>query len=224
MDRIDFEEWALKGIDPALAPRPFRRKQPQESEVSSKSTTEGTASPFPSRKIGENGPVPLLYPPSLLGPTSLIQHLEKLLSHRGPHHRQRMWYCLIGAPFTIPFALVPIIPNFPLFFLLWRAWSHWRAWKASEYLKGLIEDGALEPQASAELDKAYLTPTKDSPANDKEQAETVPESERLLLTPEKIEGVVNAFQLGEKGRAELSRALIQAQGRIKEEQARRQGP
>lgn len=24
MDRIPFEEWALKGIDPALAPRPLR--------------------------------------------------------------------------------------------------------------------------------------------------------------------------------------------------------
>jgi hypothetical protein len=215
MDRIDFEEWALKGIDPALAPRPFRRrKQPEEDTAPPPSTTSSSE---PSTSKAENDTIPLLYPPSLLEPSALVQHLSTLLENRGPHHRRRMWYCLIGAPFTVPFALVPVIPNLPLFFLLWRAWSHWRAWKASEYLVGLLEHGALEPQASAELDNAYLKPVEDSPSpDDKEAAATVPEEKRLMLTPRRIERIVDAFQLGDRGKMELTRALLQAQGRVKD--------
>jgi Mitochondrial K+-H+ exchange-related len=214
MDRIDFEEWALKGLDPALAPRPFRRRQrPQESTVSS-----AVPSSEPSTSKAVNETVPLLYPPSLLEPSALVHHLSTLLENRGPHHRKRMWYCLIGTPFTLPFALVPVVPNLPLFFLLWRAWSHWRAWKASEYLVGLLEHHALEPQASAELDGAYLKADKGGVSDDGEAAATTtPEGKRLMLTPRKIERIVTIFQLGDRGKMELTRALHQAQARIKDE-------
>jgi hypothetical protein len=35
MDRIDFEEWALKTLDPTIAPAPWRRKELKQEEQDS---------------------------------------------------------------------------------------------------------------------------------------------------------------------------------------------
>lgn len=56
-------------------------------------------------------------------------------------------------PFTIPFALVPVIPNLPFFYLVWRAWSHYRAYQSSKYLNDLLAQNRIAPQASDELDR-----------------------------------------------------------------------
>lgn len=70
--------------------------------------------------------VSLLFPPSLLSPAPLLSTLKEQLAHRGPHHKQAMIKCLLVAPLTFPFAIIPLVPNFPLFYVLWRAWSHYR--------------------------------------------------------------------------------------------------
>lgn len=94
MDRIEYQEWALKGIDPAMGPHLIPR---QHEQVESKQSDTGIA------KLDH---VPLLYPPSLLEPQKLLKSLKNLTDHRTPHHYRRFWYCVVGMPFTIPFALL----------------------------------------------------------------------------------------------------------------------
>lgn len=134
VDRLDFEELALKSLDPSIGPK-FSDIVPH-SQKSEPALT-----------------IPLVYPPSVC--VSPIPHLHSLLDKRTPKHRKGFWMWLAIAPLTAPFAIVPIIPNFPFFFCVWRSWSHYRAYKASEYLEGFLQRGAIIPQASPELDVIY---------------------------------------------------------------------
>jgi hypothetical protein len=84
MDKIEFEEWALKAIDTNLAPKPF--------ENHSHSTTTTTTS---SSSNSMYEPVELIFPQSLLKSKHLLEQLEKQLKHREPHHRKAMWKCLM---------------------------------------------------------------------------------------------------------------------------------
>ncbi|BGP27981.1 uncharacterized conserved protein [Rhodotorula toruloides] len=141
MDRIEYEEWALKAIDPALAPK----------LVSSKD----------SARVKET--VDVLFPASLLDDKALLSSLKASLEHREPHHRSAMMKCLAFAPLTLPFAVIPVVPNFPLFYVLWRAWSHFRAWKASHYLSSLIGSPSLRLLPSSDLDSIYSSSSHPSP-------------------------------------------------------------
>lgn len=94
MDRIEYQEWALKGIDPAMGPH-LMSGRPKDA------VAETSDSGIP--KLDH---IPLLYPPSLLQPERLLKSLKNLTDHRTPHHYRRFWYCVVGMPITIPFALV----------------------------------------------------------------------------------------------------------------------
>lgn len=94
MDRIEYQEWALKGIDPAMGPLRHESKAKQ-ADVAAADTG-----------IPKLDHIPLLYPPSLLEPQRLLKSLKNLTDHRTPHHYRRFWYCVVGMPITIPFALV----------------------------------------------------------------------------------------------------------------------
>lgn len=94
MDRIEYQEWALKGIDPAMGPHFLRGGQDE-------SMREKDDNGIP--KIDH---IPLLYPSSVLKPESLLDNLKNLTDHRTPHHYKRFWYCVVGMPLTIPFALI----------------------------------------------------------------------------------------------------------------------
>lgn len=111
MDRIEYEEWALKAVDPSL------------DVTYTKPPTSASDKPPPDELTM---PIRLHYPPSLISPDHLLSNLKNLVATRRPHHRSRMIWCCIGMPFTLPFALVPILPNLPFFYLVWRAWSHWK--------------------------------------------------------------------------------------------------
>ncbi|KAK4705017.1 hypothetical protein P7C70_g1188, partial [Phenoliferia sp. Uapishka_3] len=216
-DLVQYEEWALKAIDPALSPTPWSKP--------------GTPRP------GDDGKVTLLYPPSLLSPGPLLDALKAQLAHREPHHKSAMWKCLLGAPLTFPFAIIPVVPNFPLFYVLWRAWSHWRgalplsfqlsnksliifrtsffvpsyltadgsllhsAWKASSYLNSLLTASQITLEPSASLDTVY------------DSSSSTPD---LLLTVDKVPKIVEAFKLNEDEAAELRRAVTQAEARLKQ--------
>ncbi|GAA5908468.1 Mrx19p [Sporobolomyces salmoneus] len=193
MDKIEFEEWALKAIDTNLAPKPF------------KAATEGAN----ALKASMYEPVELIYPKSLLKSEALLEQLEKQLRHREPHHRNAMWKCLILAPLTTPFALLPVIPNFPLFYVLWRAWSHWRAHKASSYLLSLLSSPSsnLSLTPSSTLDKIYspLPPPSDDHTDS-----------RLLLTNEQVERLTKEFGMDFEEKKELERAVGQAEERLRQ--------
>ncbi|KAH9890109.1 mitochondrial K+-H+ exchange-related-domain-containing protein [Cubamyces lactineus] len=135
VDRLDFEELALKSLDPSLGPR--------LSNIVHTSKEKEKATPQ----------IPLIYPPSAC--TSPLPHIQSLLAKRTPRHKKGFWFWLAISPLTAPFALIPIIPNFPFFFCVWRSWSHYRAYKASQYLEGFVKQGAIIPQTSPELDAIY---------------------------------------------------------------------
>ncbi|EMD40059.1 hypothetical protein CERSUDRAFT_112276 [Gelatoporia subvermispora B] len=134
IDRLDFEELALKSVDPSLGP-------------SLRFSDAGKLRP------ADHPQIPLIYPASLC--TTPLPHLRALLEKRTPRHRKGFLAWLAIAPFTAPFMLIPIIPNFPFFFCAWRSWSHYRAWKASQYLEQFVEQGAIVPEPSPELDEIY---------------------------------------------------------------------
>lgn len=118
MDRIEYEEWALKAVDPSLDPSYTTKAKP------SPATDPTSSSSAPSPSPQDVPTIRMHYPPSLISPAHLMTNLTSLASTRAPHHRSRMIWCVIGMPFTIPFAIVPIVPNLPFFYLVWRAWSH----------------------------------------------------------------------------------------------------
>ncbi|KAI6114375.1 mitochondrial K+-H+ exchange-related-domain-containing protein, partial [Pisolithus sp. B1] len=151
VDRIDFEELALKGVDPSLAP-----------------SLRNVAGLSGSNQKGEQlppGGIPLIYPPSVYSslPTPLsdenvhpsLSHLRMLLDSRGPRHRRGFYLWMLISPLTIPFTIIPVIPNIPFFFCAWRSWSHYRAYKSSQYLSSLIDQGFVHPEPNRELDNIY---------------------------------------------------------------------
>lgn len=81
--RIPFEEWGLKSVPP-LSTR--RRKEELEGP----------------------GKVELVFPGSLIKTDDAEALAKKLATERQALHRQRMTWCLVAAPFTLPFALIPV--------------------------------------------------------------------------------------------------------------------
>ncbi|GAA5869388.1 hypothetical protein JCM8547_008661 [Rhodosporidiobolus lusitaniae] len=203
MDKIEYEEWALKAIDPALAPKPWEAV---------KNGADGVAEM--KRKKAEEV-VELIFPPSLLEEKQLIETLKKQLEHREPLHRAAMRKCIYLSPLTWPFGILPVIPNFPLFYVLWRAWSHFRAYKASSYLLSLLTShpSHLRPVPSSALDNVYSS----SPSSSS--------SSQLLLTKETIPRLAKEFGMNDEETKELERAAGQTEERVRkgEEERHRQG-
>ncbi|SPO20042.1 uncharacterized protein UTRI_00436_B [Ustilago trichophora] len=203
MDRIEYQEWALKGIDPAMGPH-LMSGRPKDA------VAETSDSGIP--KLDH---IPLLYPPSLLEPQRLLKSLKNLTDHRTPHHYRRFWYCVVGMPITIPFALVPVVPNLPFFYLVYRAWSHWKAYKSSQYLSTLIGQDRVRPTESKELDAifAQTSPPVDSTvseASEEKATEPAPaEDERMLLLQHHIPMLMDTMEFPEWVRADLRRARLQ---------------
>jgi hypothetical protein len=83
--RIPYEEWGLKSFPPINNKR-------QDDALAQYQTK----------------PVGVLFPPSFLKPSEVETTLLKLSKERQTMHQQRMWYCLVGAPLTLPFALIPV--------------------------------------------------------------------------------------------------------------------
>ncbi|KAI6039358.1 mitochondrial K+-H+ exchange-related-domain-containing protein [Pisolithus marmoratus] len=157
VDRIDFEELALKGVDPSLAP--LRNRGVVNKALSGPNSA--------SDQKGEQRPsmIPLIYPPSVYSTLSAprsdesmhhsLSHLRVLLDNREPRHRRGFYLWMLIAPLTIPLAIVPVIPNIPFFFCAWRSWSHYRAYKSSQYLSSLIDQGFVRPEPNQKLDEVY---------------------------------------------------------------------
>ncbi|KAI8978877.1 mitochondrial K+-H+ exchange-related-domain-containing protein [Trametes punicea] len=217
VDRLDFEELALKSLDPSLGPR--------LSNIVSSKDKKTTLQ------------IPLIYPPSAC--TSPLPHLQSLVEKRTPRHKKGFWVWLAVSPLTAPFALIPIIPNFPFFFCVWRSWSHYRAYKASQYLEGFLNQGLIVPETSTELDviyakyappplpapspetekppppSAHSSPPENGAAQD-EKAAASAQGPRLLLTKEAVPELRKMLGLPDDSTfaADVYRALEQARLRL----------
>ncbi|KAI0755374.1 mitochondrial K+-H+ exchange-related-domain-containing protein [Daedaleopsis nitida] len=210
VDRLDFEELALKSLDPSLGPR-LSNIVPHGSNYS--------FSPV----------IPLVYPPSVC--MSPVPDFDSLLEKRTPRHTKGFWFWLAVTPLTAPLKLIPIIPNFPFFFCVWRSWSHYRAYKASQYLEGFLHRGAIVSEASAALDAIYARyapPLVSQPERSSEPASTASHlsdsdmgsstrtpGARLLLTKDAVPELVKVLELSEESTfaADMYRALEQARMR-----------
>ncbi|KAF8442889.1 mitochondrial K+-H+ exchange-related-domain-containing protein [Boletus edulis BED1] len=160
-DQIEFEELALRSVDPSLGPTVPTR-------TSAKTKDQSQSHALPKVCIICSNFIPLIYPPSLypagadhaLYPP--VEHLRTLLANRGPRHRRGFYLWMLIAPLTLPIMLIPIIPNLPLFFCVWRSWSHYKAYRSSHYLSSLLDGGLVEPNPSLELDRLYAPLTLSS--------------------------------------------------------------
>ncbi|KAH8928397.1 hypothetical protein BT69DRAFT_1237049 [Atractiella rhizophila] len=212
MQRIEFEEWALKAIDPALAPKIWKRR-PKEGEA-----VEGPE-------------VPLLFPPSLMDGGEIVKGLKAQVEARRPFHKRKMWICLALTPLTVPVGILPLVPNLPFVYLAWRAWSHWRAMKASDYLSSVINKHQLLPTPSRTLDDILLTPSPSpssptsppsppptpstsAPPSPESFASAYPAKPQFLLDRTKIKLLVKSFNLNEGEISNLNRAMDQAEARL----------
>lgn len=110
LSRIPYEEWGLKTIPPLSQKR-------KDAELSQQERVE------------------VLFPSLFLKQDKVLETCKQLAAERQPLHRKRMIWSAIGAPLTLPFALLPVIPNIPGFYLLFRAWSHWRGTLSCEGTK-----------------------------------------------------------------------------------------
>lgn len=95
MDKVEYEEWALKGIDVAIAPQPWSSIQSAQSD--------------PKQQTPKKDKVTILYPKSILEPKSVLETLKAQLAHREPHHRAMMRRCIL---YVHPFAAIPSVSSF----------------------------------------------------------------------------------------------------------------
>lgn len=221
VDRMDFEELALKGIDPSLGPQVT---QPDPSEKEAKHTGHPTTT------------IPLVYPSSISSGTSTLEELRALVAYRTPRHRRGFIGWMLFAPVTAPFMIIPVIPNLPFFFCVWRSWSHYKAYRASQYLQSLLDRGVIVPEASPALDLVYKdyapessSPEKISPENgnshlnpsSNSNPSTNPDPKpppsahhTLLLTHDAVPAIISFFGLKPSALADLQRAVEQARVRV----------
>ncbi|KAG6896986.1 hypothetical protein C0992_004766 [Termitomyces sp. T32_za158] len=202
VDRLDFEELALKGIEPSLGPTITK--------------TEGVKH--------EKVKIPLLYPPSINSGPATLAELRALVAYRTPRHRKGFYLWMIIAPLTAPFMVIPVIPNLPFFFCAWRSWSHYKAYRASQYLQSLLDNEALVPEASEAFDAVYrdYSPTRTaipSPDGSKDEksdsnSKSSTEQHELLLTRDAVPSILHTFNLKPTSGADLLRAVEQARVRV----------
>jgi len=123
IDRIDFEELALKGVDPTLGPSipnpditgqankvdHLEKQTPREVLRVSLITAYLSVHSYPRQ-------IPLVYPPSIyaslpsMGVNEVshpsVVHLRTLLTSREPRHRRGFWMWMAIAPLTAPLIIV----------------------------------------------------------------------------------------------------------------------
>ncbi|KAF8157854.1 mitochondrial K+-H+ exchange-related-domain-containing protein [Crassisporium funariophilum] len=215
VDRLDFEELALKSIDPSLGPSIARLKLTRAMEEKRESLTVT---------------IPIVFPPSLLSSSEVLSELRANTKHRIPRHRRGFYFWMLVAPLTAPFKLIPIIPNLPFFFCVWRSWSHYRAYRASQYLQSLLEHGIIVPEASDSLDEVYkLHPYSQSSLSTSTsmpldtvnsrmhkstfQPDQEPQHE-VLLGRNAVPAILSTFELDSTAGADLYRAVEQARVRV----------
>ncbi|RPD77336.1 hypothetical protein L226DRAFT_532145 [Lentinus tigrinus ALCF2SS1-7] len=207
VDRLDFEELALKSLDPSLGPK--------ISDI------------VPHGQKAKSTPVlPMVYPSSVC--SAPIPHLHSLLEKRSPRHKKGFIFWLAVSPLTAPFMIIPVIPNFPFFFCIWRSWSHYRAYKASQYLDGFLQQGAIVPEGSPQLDAIYAkyapprpppesadTTTSEKPQPSSEEKSSS-SSSILLLSKEAVPELQKMLELPEDSTfaTDMYRALKQARLRL----------
>lgn len=187
MDRIAFEEWALKGIDQALGP-------------SIKNLREYTQRNTRSEKLQR---ISLLYPPSLVTPDVAVASLRSMVARREPHHYRYLILNIIGVLATAPLFLVPALPNVPTYYLLWRTWSHWRAYMATKSLSSVLDERLIEATPDEGLDQILKHTTED-------RVPKLKDDWQVVLHPSQAKQIQAHYSMSDQADIDLRRACNQA--------------
>ncbi|KAL0960987.1 hypothetical protein HGRIS_005983 [Hohenbuehelia grisea] len=99
VDRLEFEELALKAIDPSLGP------SITHPDFSGKDSTKAKTADVV---------IPLYYPPSIHSGSAARDHLRAMVVHRTPKHRKGFYMWMFLSPLTAPFMII----RMPLSFLV----------------------------------------------------------------------------------------------------------
>jgi hypothetical protein len=207
MERIPYDEWALKTI-PARGVY-LRRIKPAEDRAQEDQTEHISIDEFEKRD--DLGPKDLVqvrveYPGSILDVQQVESRLQSLASSGITRHTKYFWLSAIGAPLTLPVALIPVIPNLPGFYLLFRAWSNWRARDGAMHLKYLVDGHHLSYRNDPSLDGIYTDTLGVSDQCVKQSGDAGPD--RLILPEHAIDELVQVVRVPELG-PELHRAVRQ---------------
>ncbi|KAL2754601.1 hypothetical protein ACRALDRAFT_2043544 [Sodiomyces alcalophilus JCM 7366] len=187
--RIPYQEWGLKSVPPLSARRRYEELQGERVDV--------------------------VFPGSIIPRGSVETVLAKLATERAAFHKNRLVWCFVGMPITIPFILVPVIPNFPFFYLAYRAWSHWRAIAGGAHLEFLRKNKLVDLSPSHLLDSIYSPLTNKphkqtlSPAQHPNPASGSPGvEEKVLLSNDDGVRIAETLDLPEL-KVEMERAIWQ---------------
>ncbi|KAI6245037.1 hypothetical protein HI914_07096 [Erysiphe necator] len=207
LEKIPFEEWALKSIPPL--PSTSRHKA----------------------KVANMKKIEVTFPQSLILESKVLEITRKLGTQRQKWHRSRMIISLIGMPLCIPLTIIPVIPNLPFFYLVFRAWSHWKALSGSKHIQFLLDNNLITTKPLPILDELYVSAGKllhskkqssltsereisisSDPGNlIKEGPKEVREDEeRILLSESSSKKIADALSMPEL-EIELSRAIRQVE-------------
>lgn len=130
LQRIPYQEWGLKSFPSSTAD-------------------------LQAKQITDEKKFDVVYPGNFMKEADVPKVLGRLARERKQLHFNRFIGSLVAIPFTIPFALIPVIPNLPFFYVAYRAWSHWRALKGSDHLDFLIDHRLLQPTTTQAIEKLY---------------------------------------------------------------------
>ncbi|KAF7364993.1 p-loop containing nucleoside triphosphate hydrolase protein [Mycena venus] len=204
LDKLDFEEGALKRIDVKQAPP---TNVPADLTGAEREEAEAAWAKLE---------VPLFYPPSVLSGPSALSELRAFLQKRIPQHNKGFWTYLLISPLTAPFMIIPIIPNLPFFFCAWRAWSHYQALRAARHINGLLENGKIVPAADTTLDAVYAdvaADSKEAPPADVEKDST--SKPTMIVTRDSLGHAMRALEMKPDEAKDVLRACEQAANRIR---------
>ncbi|KAG6820620.1 hypothetical protein H0H93_014223 [Arthromyces matolae] len=187
VDRLDFEELALKGIDPSVGP-----------------TVTGTSSDATGQKHEEKIKIPLIYPPSIKSGSITLAELRALVAYRTPRHRRGFYLWMIIAPFTAPFMIIP-----------YRASEYLQTLIDNDALVPQASDTFDMVYREHSPMNTAITPPGGSKVEDFSQSNPSTEQHELLLTRDAVPAILRTFGLNPSSGADLLRAVEQARVRVR---------
>jgi hypothetical protein len=103
IDRLDFEELALKSLDPSLGPR-ITSPRTVGKDVEQPHVYLSIFRRVVLQLISPKPQIPLIYPQHVI--TSPLLNLQTLVDKRAPRHKRGAWLWLLASPLTAPFMLI----------------------------------------------------------------------------------------------------------------------
>ncbi|RVX75751.1 hypothetical protein B0A52_00107 [Exophiala mesophila] len=192
LQRIPYQEWSLKSFPPS------------NPNLQAEHLVQGKR-------------FDVIYPGNVMRQEDVPRVLARLARERKQLHWNRFIGSMVAIPFTVPFALIPIIPNVPFFYAVYRCWSHWRALKGSDHLDFILDHRLIKPQSPDHIEELYQQVAPHSPdfhfvtASQIEDGTAPPD--QLILTADSHDLVAKTLGVPELS-GEIERAVWQVERQL----------